>query len=176
MKEKIKYRLGVGADAVAIDPETPDTMPDAFQSALPQELLKRMAGLQSAGEAMAENRQMSTVSPVRHFAHSTNARQIIRWFELDPARFKVWFTEWAKAPDLASMRYLLWAAEEMGVTQDAKSRANTKHAKNRESRRKVEELWPDLQAKGMKKNEAAPEMAKSIPLAESTIRRILQGL
>ena len=38
MKEKIKYRLGVGADAVAIDPETPDTMPDAFQSALPQEL------------------------------------------------------------------------------------------------------------------------------------------
>jgi hypothetical protein len=179
MTEKKRFRLAVCPGAFVIDTELPEGMEPRFQDKVLSETiaLATRSTMGEAAELLAEKKAIAHfLSPRTHRVELDKARAVVRWFETNPARFRAWFAEWAKAPDRTSMRYLLWAAEEMGVTQDARSRADTKHAKNRELGWKVEEMWTDLKAQGKTKNEAAPIIAKSVPLALTTIRKRLQGL
>jgi hypothetical protein len=111
-----------------------------------------------------------------HYQKTIDAANVIQLFENDPEQFKIWFAQWSKTPDLETMRYLLWAAEEMGIKQDAIAKTDKMHAKNRDSRKKAEALWSDMKVREVSKNVAAKEIASVVPLAVTTIRKLLQGL
>lgn len=114
-------------------------------------------------------------SPVRHLAMQVNAAQVLRAFESDPAKFRAWFERWSEAPDLVFMRYLLWAAQDSGKYLHIESMANKKHSRNREARKEAYALWEVLKGQGLSKNAAAPKIAAAVHLAESSVRRLLQG-
>jgi hypothetical protein len=54
-------------------------------------------------------------------------------------------------------------------------RANIRHADTPATDSRILELWSFYQAKGLSKGNAAPRIAKEVELAESTIRKKLQG-
>ncbi len=114
--------------------------------------------------------------PTDHLNRSTEAGKLVQLFEDDSPRFTDWFNNWSKAPDILTLYYLLWAAEEMGVKLDAKSRVDAKHARNRALRLQVKQMWFEMKSEGVSKNDAARRIAEAVPLAETTIRKQLQGL
>jgi hypothetical protein len=142
------------------------------------ERLKRLfpSTIAEAKDTLDELREFSGVaSPIRHFAMQVNAAQVLLKFESDPAKFRAWFERWSEAPDLVFMRYLLWAAQDSGKYLHVESMANKKHSRNREARQKAYAMWEILKAEGLSKNAAAPKIATAVNLAESSIRKILQG-
>lgn len=104
------------------------------------------------------------------------AIRVARWCDKNPGRFREWFDTWKHAPDIEFLRMLLWVSQDEGVILFQKATAAKMHEHHRSAVEKIPDLWVQHQKNGTSKNDAAKEIAKTVNLSPTTVRKKLQGL
>lgn len=79
-------------------------------------------------------------------------------------------------PDVVEGALLTPKAEQIAVTRVGRKNGLKPHANHIRASGRLAGLWNEMKQQGMPKSKAAPEIAKKLGLAESTVRKKLQGM
>ncbi len=111
-------------------------------------------------------------------AEKIDAFNIVSWLcgdEADLEKANEWLEENRDTLTTAKLSNIILEAMLQGDSYFMRRRANIRHADTPATDSRILELWSFYQAKGLSKGNAAPRIAKEVELAESTIRKKLQG-
>lgn len=115
---------------------------------------------------------------LRNHAELIDSFNIVQWLagdEQDLQKAREWLEDNRDELTTEKLRNIIYAAMIHGESDFMRERAVIRHADTPNTNSKINKLWDSYKEKGMSKSNAAPRIAKEVGLAESTIRRKLQG-